>query len=238
MPELSTGLVIAGAYADKVRRTLFAQLKDSIKAGTLSAQDVARGAAELNRLLFEILVNKLGLDKGDVVRVRIAYDVQGSSIVWHLNTLRVEAFRRIPDEDVEAKVREALEAQKAPGEAAEAPAETSAAEAPSPSSLVASAELLGRTVDGGLLYTLKSGSGENVGLALVEDRAGAAVVDAVIVPGEGSPLRVYSKTDEPLEAFEDRPELVVEAVRTGRPAELDKETAQNLLKERMSKLSS
>lgn len=227
MPELSTGLVIAGAYADKVRRTLFAQLKNAVKTGTLSAQDVARGAAELNRVLFEILVDKLGLDKGDVVRVRITYDVQGSNIVWHLNTLRVEAFKRIPGEDVEVKVREALEA-----------AASGAAEARSPSSLVASAELLGRTVDGGLLYTLKSSSGENVGLALVEDRAGTAVVDATIVPGEGSPLRIYSRISGPLEAFEDRPELVVETIRTGKPAELDKEFAQNLLKERISKLSS
>jgi len=29
--ELSTGLVIAGAYADKLRRTLFAQLRDLVK---------------------------------------------------------------------------------------------------------------------------------------------------------------------------------------------------------------
>ncbi len=234
MPELSTGLVIAGAYADKVRRTLFAQLKDSVKSGSLTAQDVARGAAELNRLLFEILVNRLGLDKGDVVRIRVAYDVQGSNIVWHLNTLRVEAFRRIPDEEVDAKVREALQEVEMP----EAPAtEAAEAEAPSIEGLVASAELLGRTVDGALLFALKSSSGENVGLALVEDRAGATVLDAVVVPREGKPLRIYSKLEEPLGEVEGNPGIVVGRVRTGKPAELDRETAEALLRERMSKLS-
>ncbi len=38
MPLLSTGLIIAGAYADKVRRTLFAQLKDKIKHNEITPQ--------------------------------------------------------------------------------------------------------------------------------------------------------------------------------------------------------
>ncbi|HIE58698.1 MAG TPA: DUF2258 domain-containing protein [Hydrogenothermaceae bacterium] len=57
MPQLSTGLVIAGAYADKLRRVLFAQLRDKIKAGELTNQLVAQKAGELNRLLFKWTVS-------------------------------------------------------------------------------------------------------------------------------------------------------------------------------------
>jgi len=109
---LRTGLVIAGGYADKVRRVLFAQLRDKIKSGELSNTDVARAAAELNRLLFEILVNRLEIDKGDVVRITVDYVVEPPEIRWLLDTLRIQAWRRIPDEEVEAKVRGALESAR------------------------------------------------------------------------------------------------------------------------------
>ena len=108
MPQLSTGLVIAGAYADKLRRVLFAQLRDAIKRGEIDNKTVARRAGELNRLLYEILVNKLKLDKGDAVRIRIEYEVKNGDIEWRLDTLRIEAFRRIPDDEVEKIVRESI----------------------------------------------------------------------------------------------------------------------------------
>ena len=108
MPLLSTGLIIAGAYADKVRRTLFAQLKDKIKAGEITPQEVARAAGELNRILYHILVEKLKTDKGDVVRARIEYEVEDGSVKWKYDTLRLEVFRRIPDEEVASKVREVV----------------------------------------------------------------------------------------------------------------------------------
>ncbi len=97
---LRTGLVIAGGYADKVRRVLFAQLRDKIKAGELSNQEVARAAGELNRLLYEIIVNRLRLDKGDVVRIVVEYDVEDGNIVFKLDTLTIEAWRRVPEEEI------------------------------------------------------------------------------------------------------------------------------------------
>ena len=103
---LRSGLVIAGGYADKVRRVLFAQLKDKIKQGEIEAREVARAAGELNRLLFEILVNKLGIDKGDVVRITVEYDVEGGQIKWHLDTLTIQAWRRIPDEQISEAIKD------------------------------------------------------------------------------------------------------------------------------------
>ena len=106
MPQLSSGLVIAGAYADKVRRTLFAQLKDSIRKGEVTAQEVARAAGELNRILYHILVEELKTDKGDVVRVRISYDIEDGKIKWDYDSLRLEVFRRVPEEEISKAIRE------------------------------------------------------------------------------------------------------------------------------------
>ena len=158
MPQLSTGLVIAGAYADKLRRVLFAQLRDKIKAGELTNQLVAQKAGELNRLLFDILVNKLKIDKGDVVRIRIEYDVVNGDIVWKLDTLKIEVFKRVPDEEVEKAVKETIEKARevlekpVTGEEAEwtgAKPETHAAPAK-----VAEAIPLGRTSDNEVLILL------------------------------------------------------------------------------------
>lgn len=171
---LRTGLVIAGGYADKVRRVLFAQLRDKIKSGELSNQDVARAAAELNRLLFEIIVNRLGLDKGDVVRITVEYEVEPPNIIWKLDTLQVQAWRRIPDEEVQARVREAL----------------AGAEEYMRGELALEVERLGETETGDIVYVLSFG-GRKVGALLVTPLNGQAVVRGAIL--EPSPMVVKRK---------------------------------------------
>ncbi len=109
MPTLSTGLVIAGAYADKLRRTLFAQLRNDVKEGKVSNQEVARAAAEMNQLLFHILVEDLKMEKGDAVRVRVDYSVEDGTIKWNLSTLTVEAFKRMNDDEVQNIVKKRVE---------------------------------------------------------------------------------------------------------------------------------
>jgi len=107
--ELSTGLIIAGAYADKVRRTLFAQLRDLVKQDKEFAREAARASAELNTVLYNILVGELKVDKGDVVRIRVNYRLEPEKrITWLYNTLRVEAFKRMPDENVERVVNSTI----------------------------------------------------------------------------------------------------------------------------------
>lgn len=73
MATLNTGLVIAGAYADKTRKVLVAQVK-----GKVDPQEAIRASAELNKVLFDIIVNELGADKGDAVRIIIDYDVNNN----------------------------------------------------------------------------------------------------------------------------------------------------------------
>ncbi|RLG52077.1 MAG: DUF2258 domain-containing protein [Thermoproteota archaeon] len=113
MPTLSTGYIIVGAYADKLRKTLFAQQSSLVKSGELDSKELARAAGELNRVLFDILVNKLNLDKGDVVRVRIGYEVEDRTVKWKYSTLSIEAFRRVDQGSIDKVVEEAISAASA-----------------------------------------------------------------------------------------------------------------------------
>ena len=164
MPEgtLRTGLVIAGGYADKVRRVLFAQLKDAIKSGQIEAREVARAAGELNRLLYEIIVNKLGIDKGDVVRVIVDYVVDNGSIKWKLETLRIEAWQRIPDEQIAAALSGVV------GRAQEILAETPAY----------TVEKVGETDTGDIVFAIKLGDREAGAVLVTPLDGGQALVRA------------------------------------------------------------
>ena len=144
MPTLSSGYVIAGGYADKLRRTVFAQLKDEIKGGAISSQEVARAVGELNSTLYRILVDKFKVDKGDVVRIRIDYQIEGGKIIWDPSRLSIEVFRR--DKEIDNIVRSlggAVLWQEAFGKGVEY-----------------QVVKLGETLDGDLVYTLKLGDEE------------------------------------------------------------------------------
>ncbi|MEM0506921.1 MAG: DUF2258 domain-containing protein, partial [Thermosphaera sp.] len=108
--ELNTGIVISGGYATKVRRTLFAQLRNEIKNDKNLAREAARASAELNRVIYHVLVESLRTDKGDAVRIRVKYRIDEPSkrIVFDYNTLKLEVFKRIPDEQVSATVEKVL----------------------------------------------------------------------------------------------------------------------------------
>jgi hypothetical protein len=150
MPRLSSGFVIAGAYADKIRRTVFAQLRDAIKEGTLKSNEVAFGVAQLNKLLYSILVEGIKVDKGDVVRVLIEYEVVSGKIEWKLDTLKVEVFRRVPDEEVRKVIESRL----------------SKAEAIMTGIVEYSVEKLGETEDGDVVVAIKLGDREVGALVL------------------------------------------------------------------------
>jgi hypothetical protein len=100
MPTLRSGAVILGAYASKIRKTLFAQLKDKVKAGEVSSQEIARAAGELNKTLYTLFVEGLKLEKGDVVRISIDYEMEGQKIKWKLKTFDFDGFKRIPEEEI------------------------------------------------------------------------------------------------------------------------------------------
>ncbi|MEL9997156.1 MAG: DUF2258 domain-containing protein [Sulfolobales archaeon] len=144
MPTLRSGYIIVGAYADKVRRVAFAQLKDSVKEGVLKSSDIAYHVGQLNRVLYKVLVEDLKLGKGDVVRISIDYEVRQGSIEWKFDTLKIEAFRRIPDEEVANVLSKVRTEVKAVMEAA----------------IQFTMEKLGETEDGDVVYVMKLGDRE------------------------------------------------------------------------------
>lgn len=168
--RLSSGLVIAGAYADKIRRTLFAQLKDYVRKDKEWGQKIALTIAQLNRFLYTLLVEQLKLDKGDIVRIRIDYEVHEDSktinLLW--DTLNVEAFRRIPQEEINNVVKNLV----------------SQAVHISTAAVAYALERLGETFDGDIVYTIKLHDRE-VGAAiitLVNEHTAVLKKGAVIEP--------------------------------------------------------
>jgi hypothetical protein len=100
VPTLRSGLIPAAVYADKLRRVLFGQLRDLVRKDKEFASKVAYYSALLNRALFTLLVEELKVDKLDVVRITIDYDVneEKKEITWKWDSLRVEIYKRIPPE--------------------------------------------------------------------------------------------------------------------------------------------
>jgi hypothetical protein len=112
MPTLKSGAVILGAYASKIRKTLFAQLKDKVKAGEISSQEIARAAGELNKTLYVLFVERLKLEKGDVVRVSIEYGMEKQEINWKWDTIKIECFKRISEDEIMKNLSEILKEGK------------------------------------------------------------------------------------------------------------------------------
>jgi len=241
--RLSTGLVIAGAYALKVRRTLFAQAKSL----GLDSREVVRAAAELNRVLFKVIVESIGLDKGDVVRIRVDYDVKEGRIAWKYDTLQVEAFKRIPDDQVSSKVREAVEKIEeilaAPlseeersmvGEQAE---EVRAREVERQISGIdiAEATFLGENKAGEKIIVIKNSQGRTIGVAALVTIDNKAHVDAVVVEGEGGAKRILAELDGSFEDLEDVGKLK-NVLSQGRITKLEKEEARRIVTEKLEGL--
>jgi len=108
VPTLNTGLVRVAGYAPKVRRTLLAQLKPAIAAGEVSPREAVYKAAQLNRLLYISLVEELHLQKNDIVRVRVDYELSDGELKWNLDTVRIDVWRA--DDALSAKAAETLKA--------------------------------------------------------------------------------------------------------------------------------
>lgn len=256
--ELSTGYIIVGAYADKVRKTLFAQLKDLSKQDKEFSREIARASAELNVVLYRILVDELKADKGDVIRARVSYtvDPRNKRIRWDYKSLRLELFRRVPDEQVSQLVNEIVqnklskileEYRLAPREAEEAikafevteeqlEAQRQPVPLPAPvikpGTLIGSVDILGETVYGGLLLKISDKEGRSKGLATVTPSGDEIEIDAIIIH-EGSAKRYLGRVKGALSVYRDNPGRLVSDLDRIQPTELSREQADSLIREKM-----
>jgi len=116
--ELSTGLIIAARYADKLRRVAFVAL------GKIVPKEViVRDIGELNSKLYDELVNKMKVSKLDVIRIMVDvfYDEKEKKLKF--DNIRItryyteeeckalvkssEEYKRLEEEN--ARLREELE---------------------------------------------------------------------------------------------------------------------------------
>ncbi len=197
--KLSSGYVIIGAYADKIRRTLFAQLRDQIKSGELDSKEVARAAAELNRLLYEIFVNRLKVDKGDVTRVRIDYEVEDGRIKWNFDTLEIEVFKRVPSEEITDVVKDVI----------------AKAEEITTAEITYDVEEAGKTELGDVIYYVKLGE-DFAGALIVTPLNGEGIVRGAITKPTAL---IIDKTRIPYEGIENIKSELQNLIRAGRNVE-------------------
>ncbi len=246
--RLSTGLVIAGAYADKLRRTLFAQLRDYIKQKRIEPSEVARAAGEVNRLLFDIIVNKLKLDKGDVVRARIEYELVEREdgklgIKWLYDTLTLEAFRRVPQEEVDRAVKETVSKRT---EVLESPVTEREAEwtgerpttyKPLEHVKIGDITALGVVPDTGEhLYLVQNDQGDSIGL-LVARRENGRTRAHVILVLDHKAMRSEVVIDAEPDKLEEVKEKVIEAIHHSEATAIPNEEAQRLITEYMRRVT-
>lgn len=258
VPQLSTGFVIAGAYADKLRRVLFAQLRDKIRSGEVENKVVAMRAGEINRFLYEILVNKLKISKGDVVRIRVDYEIREKDIVWKLDTLFIEVFRRTPDIEIQKAVNEALreyesivarpftEEERRWTEISEAEVEKEVEEEarrvrpaetiPGEEFDISSATVYAETVAGEVIALLKSRSGDNIGMAVLEPAGRATRATLILVPSEGKAYRAQASIDEALESVRSNPNTIVKAAKSSKYTAITVEEAESIIKKKLEQL--
>ncbi len=250
MPQLSTGLVIGGAYANKLRRVLFAQLRGELKEGKIDSKQIAFRAGELNRILFEILVNKLKIDKGDAVRIRIEYDVEDRDIKWKYDTFSIEVFRRVPDEEIEPIIKDTVEQIETilarpvteeervwtEREEAEVERELARERLLPPPIEADTAVVHGRTKTGELLAILKSRDKGNIGLFSAEEHEKGSKVTVILVPTEQEAYIGEKIVEEPLDQLESSEELILKQVNSRIYKKIDKDEAEKIIRSKLEAL--
>jgi len=106
--ELRTGIIPAARFADKIRRVALAAFK-----GYAPREVIIRDVSEFNRQLYDIVVNKMGCGKGDLIRISVdvSYDEEGQRLVF--GEPKIDRF--VPESEIkaayESKIRE-LEAER------------------------------------------------------------------------------------------------------------------------------
>lgn len=104
--RLFTGFVKAAGYAKKVRKTLFATVKNRVET-----REVLRASAELNQKIFEKM-QEMGVEKSDVVTIEIEFELKDGKIEWDYNTLKINVFKSEEEEKLSKAMKEAEEIEK------------------------------------------------------------------------------------------------------------------------------
>ena len=101
--QISTGLVRAAGYADKLRRVLIAATRNEV-----DPREAIKVASYINQHLFKIL-RENNIEKSDVIRIRFDIDIIDGKILVDWNSLRIEVYKHKADyvaEEIESTLPE------------------------------------------------------------------------------------------------------------------------------------
>ena len=73
--EVKTGPVRLSGYALKLRRVFNAAFKDKYKSGELDPNVINQDVSELNRKIYEVLVERFEIPKEAIVNITVSYDI-------------------------------------------------------------------------------------------------------------------------------------------------------------------
>ena len=107
--EISTGLIIAAGYANKLRRVALVSLSK-----TVPKDIIIRDISEINKKLFEELITTNKIDKLDVIRLNVSLEYDPSANKINLKEYRL--IRYIPEEKCKGASQEEINAIKAENE--------------------------------------------------------------------------------------------------------------------------
>jgi len=91
MAELKTGPVRLSGYALKLRRVFNAAFKDKYKSGELDASVINEDVSELNKKIYDVLVNKYEIPKDAIVNITVNYDISEDKHL-KINDINIEVF--------------------------------------------------------------------------------------------------------------------------------------------------
>ena len=100
--ELSTGIIIAARFADKLRRVAlmaFGRLVDK--------NVILRDVAELNQQLYDEIVNKRKIDKLDVIRITVDAEYDPNENKIKFSNVRIQHF--VPEDKCEEYAKDLKE---------------------------------------------------------------------------------------------------------------------------------
>ena len=90
--EVRTGPVRVSGYSIKLRRVINGVLSDKFKKGELDSKAVNESISELNRKLYEVIVDEFKVPKDAVTNIVVKFNVKDNKII--VDDITVEIFDR------------------------------------------------------------------------------------------------------------------------------------------------